>query len=162
MSRKSLHPFHGVLPRLARELPPFSESADCEDADLQCRATLSLVVERALASSAGSVPVPREPMDCPNCGNPANSDRSPYCSDACRAESAFVRQLRNGLSNGSVFDEARQIAFGEKLWHLLGGGYPRRQKLALERTLATVFKREEGKCQTCGATATTVDHLGSG
>ena len=99
---------------------------------------------------------------CPNCGSPETGERSPYCTDACRAESAFVRQLRSVLANGSVFDEVRQIAFGEKLWHLLGGGYPRRQKLAFERTLATVFKRENGKCQMCGAPATTVDHLGSG
>ena len=63
---------------------------------------------------------------------------------------------------GTIVDEDRQIALGEKLWHVLGGGYPRRQSLILPKSLEKVIRRAQGHCESCGAVATTVDHIGSG
>ena len=99
---------------------------------------------------------------CPNCGGPAASLRSPYCSDSCREEAALVRQTRSALEEGAILDRDRQIALGQKLWHILGGGYPLRQSLILPRTHAQVMARADGNCAVCGAPATAIDHTGSG
>ncbi|MEQ1932523.1 MAG: hypothetical protein ABL962_01400, partial [Fimbriimonadaceae bacterium] len=70
---------------------------------------------------------------CPNCGEPSASTRSPYCSVRCREISAFVRQVRNGLIEGTILGEERQVALGQKLWHLAGGGYPLRISLISDK-----------------------------
>jgi hypothetical protein len=196
-----------VFAKLAADLPPTVALGQIEDPDEQARAALSFLVERVLRDEfTNSPPSPCDPSTCPNCGTPVTSTRSPYCGDACREMSAFIRQFRSyvvvaqnspplaecscreeegsgtpmeaessspppnsklqipnsKLPEGPLFIRERQIAMGETLWHVLGGGRPRRQSLALPRTRATVMKREEGKCQVCGAPATTFDHIGSG
>src|SRR5688572_24042696 len=88
------------LARLAFALPPASDALAGDDSDSQCRAALSFLVERAIAHLHDPAPGQTYSVDlltCPNCGNPDRSDRSPYCSDACRAQAAFVRQFRTGL-----------------------------------------------------------------
>lgn len=71
-----------------------------------------------------------------------------------------MRQLRNALAQGA--DPERQAHLGQALWHVLGGGYPHRVTLIPERARRQVLQREEGRCQSCGAPATTFDHVGSG
>jgi hypothetical protein len=51
---------------------------------------------------------------------------------------------------------------GEQMWRLLGGGLPRRLSLVPERSKERVIKKAEGKCELCGAPATTIDNTGSG
>ena len=148
--------------RLAHSLPPASAGSAGEDQNLRARAMLSLVVDRVLANSTQVPPIERNPSTCPNCATPTVLQRTPYCSDACREEAGFVRQFRSQLAEGRLFEEERQVALGQVLWHLLGAGYPLRQSLITPGGEARVFKREEGKCELCGAPASRIDHTGSG
>ncbi|MBI1756636.1 MAG: hypothetical protein HYR64_05965 [Fimbriimonas ginsengisoli] len=151
-----------ALDRLAAELPRFADVARLDDIANQARATLSWAVAGALKFPADVQPVPTDPTTCPNCGLPAISLSSPYCSDCCRDEAAFVRQVRTGLAEGSIFDPERQVALGQKLWRLVGGGYPLRRAMVPEKTKLKVLERADWRCKVCGAPATTVDHIGSG
>jgi hypothetical protein len=99
--------------------------------------------------------------DCPNCGGVAPSNRTPYCSDCCKSVSAFVRQFRVALAAGGPNDE-RLMMFGQTFWFLIGGGRPLRVSITPNSAVKQVFKRTEGKCEECGAPATTIDNVGSG
>jgi len=153
---------NAILVSLKAALPPSSEMGVGEDIDQQARAVLGLLVERALSSSPNATALMAEPQNCPNCGQPCDSERSPYCSCECREKSNFVRQTRRALLNGVAFDEEKQATLGQNLWRLLGGGFPRRQRLVTDKERARLFKRNDGKCEICGAPATTFDHIGSG
>ncbi len=102
------------------------------------------------------------PSCCPNCDSPATSTRSPYCSAYCREVSAFVRQFRHGLNEGSILNEGRQVALGQKLWHIAGGGYPLRISLISEKDKLKIIAKKGGLCEVCGASATVLDNVGSG
>ncbi|HWA84088.1 MAG TPA: hypothetical protein VG820_11665 [Fimbriimonadaceae bacterium] len=150
------------LEELATQIPSSSEAGFGEDWDRRSRAVLSYVADLALdLGSADFEAVTADPSTCPNCGKPSLFDRSPYCGDACKEEAALVRQFRNALEEGSIAGEERQAALGQKLWHVLGGGYPRRVALIPPKGIAKVIARD-GKCMLCGGTATTVDNIGSG
>ncbi|MCW5943525.1 MAG: HNH endonuclease [Fimbriimonadaceae bacterium] len=103
-----------------------------------------------------------DPRTCPNCDAPVESLRSPYCGEGCRETAAFVRHVRAGLAEGSLEDPDRQVALGQILWYLLGGGRPLRLRLVPDRAIARVIAREGGLCQECGEAATTVDHIATG
>ncbi len=121
---------------------------------------LALLIERAVALPGSDPPPPKEdPTICPNCGTTVTSDASPYCGISCREQAAFVRQLRRCLADGSIRDRERQTSLGQVLWHLLGGGYPLRQRLVTPRTWQQLLKRDGGVCQVCGVPATTFDHI---
>ncbi len=146
--------------QLQAEIPRLDPASDPVD---QIRAALHPLLD-AIQDPALAEPVilPVDPNSCPNCGCPASSTRSPYCGDACREESAFVRQFRVSLAGGTLFDPERQRGTGQALWHLVIGGYPQRQTLVPKRTVAKVIERHEGKCAVCGEPATEIDHTGSG
>lgn len=127
----------------------------------QARAVLSFVFERYPLSEYPT-PDPECPETCPSCGQPSNGTRSPYCGVACREEAGFVRQVRSGLVDGWLEDEEKQVALGQVLWHLLGGGRPFRQSIIPESSRKRALARSEGRCAACGAPATAFDHLGSG
>lgn len=99
---------------------------------------------------------------CPNCDLPTESRSSPYCSESCKAQAAFVRQLRGALATGSILGPEKQTAFGERLWWLLGGGLPMREARIPESAKRQVTKRSEGACESCGAPMTAVENVGSG
>lgn len=143
---------------LTYHLPPAQgiESLPIRD---QARAVLSLVFERLPASTSE---VPEDPTTCPNCGGPATSTRTPYCGEACREEAGFVRQVRTGLREEWLLDEEKQVALGQVLWHLLGGGRPFRQSIILESSKKRALARTGGLCVSCGAPAVGFDHEGSG
>ncbi len=155
-----------AIGRLAAELPRFSEVEATSSLSDQARAVLSWVIVHAVANASSVIENRKSAIEnaelCPNCDTPTNSLRSPYCSDCCREEAAFVRQVRSGLAESSIFDSERQVALGQKLWRLLGGGYPLRISLIPEKTMVKTIERKGGRCETCGAPATTVDNVGSG
>jgi len=148
-----------ALSRLSRELPPVTDG-QTGDADHQARAALAYLVERASEFSPEKA-VAENPETCPNCGAAMAGRTSPYCGQECRDEAAFVRQFRRSLVEGSAFDKERQASLGQVFWHLIGGGYPRRQTLVTDKERKRIFARYEGRCQVCGAEATTFDHIGS-
>lgn len=132
-----------------------------DDQDHRARATFRWFLEHVLESPSSSTLISPDPMTCPNCGAAWTDKKSPYCSQACREESSFVRQLRRLLQTDQVFELEKQATQGQILWHLLGGGYPRRNAMVLPRAKEKLFAREEGRCQSCGAVAVTFDHIGS-
>ena len=122
------------------------------------------LVLRVLVDNAANLDLPLIEVDasiCPNCGAPNMSTRTPYCSDRCKALAAFVRQLRTALDHDGPSDD-RMMMFGQTLWFLMGGGRPLRVSIAPASAIKQVFKRTDGKCETCGAPATTIDNVGSG
>jgi hypothetical protein len=152
-----------AIVRLSQALPPASEAITAEDIETRARAVLAILVDRILAvPSEGSSPIESDPATCPNCDAVADSARSPYCGTACRETAAFVRQFRTGLADGQIFDSERQMALGQVLWHLIGGGRPLRQHLVPPRNREQVLKRDGGVCKICGAPATTIDHIATG
>ncbi|MEQ1823797.1 MAG: hypothetical protein ABL949_14915 [Fimbriimonadaceae bacterium] len=112
--------------------------------------------------SASANNVHTDPSCCPNCGAHFSSTRSPYCSPYCREVSAFVRQFRNSLAEGSILREDRQVALGQKLWHLAGGGYPLRISLISEKDKLKIIATKGGLCELCEAPAIALDNVGSG
>lgn len=149
--------FEELLKRLHHELPRFGPE---NDPDTQIRAVLRPVVER-MSPNIPTDPVPSDPQTCPNCGQPAASAKTPYCSDQCRAHAAFVRQFRSSLKDGSILEPQRQMGLGQALWSLQGGGFPRRQMMIEPKIVAKVIEKQGGKCQICGKPATEVYHVGS-
>jgi hypothetical protein len=147
--------------RLRDELPHFG---DGNEPDLQIRAVLGPLLLRICARLEGekAAPIPADPRSCPNCGRPTNSLKSPYGSEFCKSQAAFIRQFRGSMETGALFEPERQIALGQALWSLQGGGFPRRQSMVPARVIAKVIEREGGVCQLCGAPATEIDHTGSG
>lgn len=133
------------------------------DPDIAIRAVLRPVVDRvcSLLGQKAEAVVP-DPSTCPNCDAVVSSTRSPYCSDFCREQAAFVRQFRKSVAEESIFDVERQMGMGQALWNLQGGGFPRRQTMVPVKVLAKVIERDGGVCQVCGAPATEIDHTGSG
>lgn len=149
-----------ALERLAKELPAkLSPDQTIED---QARAVLGEFIRQVLQNESVIEARPDDPTTCPNCGATTDSTRSPYCGDECREISGFVRQVRAGLAEETIFNQDRQVAFGQILWYLLGGGRPLRRHITPERAKLQVLKRENNICQGCGGEATTIDHLGTG
>ena len=145
-----------MLEQLIAELPRFEESSEPE---AKIRSVLRLLLERP---GTEVEPLPYDPHTCPNCGAEATSERSPYCNEHCRAEAAFVRQVRKAIAEGTIFDSERQKGIGQALWSLQGGGFPLRQTMVPKRVIEQVVAREGGVCSICGAPATQIDHTGSG
>lgn len=157
-------PYREALLQLKSALPSTEAMNEGDDLEIQTRAVLSWLVDTALsqdrALETGSLTA--GPSQCPNCGGPAASLRSPYCGECCKEEAAFVRQLRGSIDEGTILDPERQAALGQKLWRILGGGMPRRVALVQGRTLERVIEKKGGRCETCGAPATRIDNVGSG
>lgn len=145
------------LVQLANALP---REGDVSDLDVEAR----FVLRHLLICTPSSLDAKNKFEEttaalCPNCGTPTPSKSSPYCSPFCREEAAFIRQFRAGITSGAALDPDRQANFGQNLWHLLGGGFPRRVALIKPKELAKTLARG---CEMCGAEAVTVDHTGSG
>lgn len=137
-------------------LPRFGDAnLSLED---QCRSVLQLLLYPCEEADAFN----GDFRCCPNCDGPAESLSSPYCSETCRGQAAFVRQLRGALATGLILEAEKQQVFGERLWWLLGGGLPLRESRIPESVKRQVTKRSEGKCEFCGAPMTRVENVGSG
>lgn len=150
------------LDNLRAALPPLSFLYEEGEMDVQTRAVLGLMLERAARGFSQVSPVAEDPATCPNCGVAVVSTRSPYCGDWCREVSGFIRQFRHGVMAGAVADLERQAALGQKLWRMLGGGLPRRLALIPKRAWERELDKRGGVCEECGAPAVTLDNMGGG
>jgi hypothetical protein len=146
---------------LALCLPSIGVLDESSDIEVQTRSVLALLIENWDAAWSTDSIQP-DSSRCPNCDVLTHSQRSPYCSDSCREMSAFVRQFRHAVQDELIKSPEHQAALGQKLWFVLGGGYPRRDVLVPDKVRTKVIEREGNKCQQCGAKATTIDHSGSG
>src|SRR5271165_3521331 len=103
---------------------------DADEIEQQARAILRILFEPIADDNlTPGQSVPENPATCPNCDTPSSLTRSPYCSTDCREIAGFVRQIRAGLADGTILEPERQVAFGQNLWQLLGGGLPLRVHL---------------------------------
>lgn len=127
----------------------------------QARCVLTVLLNRIGNSEQTEIPL-ESLHRCPNCDKATESLASPYCSETCRDQAAFVRQFRAALAAGTILTPEKQVVFGERLWWLLGGGLPLRESRIPESAKRQVAKRSDGKCETCGAPMTTVENVGSG
>ncbi len=142
--------------RLSESLPVIGSGSDLDD---QTRSVLRLIFDREPLSRLQALA--EDPWNCPNCGAPCQSERSPYCGPVCREMAALVRRFRAAIADESILEKERQIMIGQALWSFLGGGFPRRQQLVPEKTLAKIIAKAGGKCEVCGAPATEIDHIGT-
>src|SRR6185312_3909605 len=148
------------LEAIKETLPTSMVSGSTED---RARGVLEFLLSEAIRRSGQiRTPVVRNPATCPNCGRPCASTRSPYCSAECREIASFVRSVRGGAQSGALVDQERQVALGQNMWFLLGGGRPLRQELVPERSRKQVIERAGGLCSVCGSAATTIDHIATG
>lgn len=147
------------MTQLKALLPPFGNAnLSLED---QARSVLHLLLDSS--QEAGQPGVSDEDFQCcPNCGAPAESLSSPYCSESCRDQAAFVRQFRGALATGSILSAEKQVVFGERLWWILGGGLPLRASRIPESAKRQVTKRSGGNCELCAKPMTAVENFGSG
>lgn len=125
------------------------------------RSMLALVLRPESQRVSDESSHPADPTRCPNCDRLVESVKSPYCGGECREIAGFVRQVRSGVLDESLLVPDRQIALGQILWQILGGGLPLRNSLIEPKALARLMTKYEGRCTACGAAATTVDHIGS-
>lgn len=149
-----------ALSRLVEVLPPPDRISAGQDMEDQARGSLAMIVDGAMKIGQPSKLVDSD--GCPNCGGEVESVKTPYCSQECKERAGFVRQMRSGLLEGTILKRDRQVALGQKLWHLLGGGRPLRISLIPEKSLARFIAKKEGKCELCGSEATAIDNVGSG
>ena len=151
------------LQSLLGALPPFASVLNLLTLEEQARSVLHWATSEAQQrGQERHAVIPEDSSTCPNCDRPFASTRSPYCSDPCREEAAFVRQFRGGLATGAILDIERQVALGQKLWRLMGGGLPLRVALIPAKAFAKILARKEGRCENCGLPAKHVDHIGTG
>ena len=137
-------------------LPPLGEtSLSVED---QGRSVLRLLIFTPEDAPA----TPADVHLCPNCDRIAPNPASPYCSETCRDQAAFVRQFRAAIATETILTADKQTVFGERLWWLLGGGLPIRESRIPESAKRQVIKRCGGNCEFCGAPITTIENFGSG
>ncbi len=153
-----------IIRQLAASLPDQRDVFGSGDIELQARAVLQFVIKpnsTTIPMQGLAVNMP-DALTCPNCDVKREKPRSPYCGEHCREMAGFVRQFRSGIALGWIHEPEKQVALGQVLWHVLGGGRPLRVQIAPARARETALKRENGTCQSCGGPATTVDHIGSG
>ena len=129
--------------------------------DDQARCVLHLLLDQVGEAEAPQIS-PSDPFRCPNCDTETTSLASPYCSEKCKDEASFVRQLRAAMATGLILTPEKQNVFGERLWWLLGGGLPLRESRIPEAAKRQVAKRCGSKCETCGEPMTAVENIGSG
>lgn len=140
---------------LKNTLPnPADQNLSIED---QARTALHLLV-----ATSDAFPVNVNPNLCPNCDQRVPKPSSPYCSDSCKAQAAFIRQIRAAFESETILIPEKQTAFGERLWWLLGGGLPMRDSRIPESAKRQVIKRSGGLCEFCGAPQTHIQNFGNG
>lgn len=148
----TLATFHANLEKLMEDLAALKPSSIDDEARLVLRHVLGLGVQ--------ALPVYTAVDLCPNCDGPCPNLKSPYCSEWCKAQASMVRQFRSNTMSGVILEHEKQAVYGQILWWLIGGGYPRRVAMLTEAGKRQALRRVNGVCG-CGALATTFDHLGS-
>jgi 5-methylcytosine-specific restriction endonuclease McrA len=82
-----------------------------------------------------------------------------FCSDLCQDEASYVRYFRACISDGRNLQDDVQEALHIKLAHILGGGYPRRERSLSQAIRDAVTARDKGRCRECGEPGSQIDHI---
>ena len=106
-------------------------------------------------------PLTQADLRCFNCEGSVVDRGYPYlfCSEGCTEEAHTIRYVRGVNRDGRILDplvlEAVQIRIGM----VLGGGYSKQDRALSPKARAAIIKRDQGRCQLCGAEGTQIDHI---
>ena len=104
--------------------------------------------------------VQRFAFACVNCDDTCSQGKAAlYCSDSCQQEAQLVRYARRCLKDGRDRDPDVAEALVIRMGHVLGGGYPRRERKLAEGLAAEVIERFGGRCARCGGGGREIDHI---
>jgi len=98
---------------------------------------------------------------CANCDEELDIETLPlFCSELCTEVASFVRYARRVITdparaNDSDVLEKMQI----RQAHIVGGGYPAKERRIPEALRTFIAKRDKGVCRECGKPANQIDHI---
>lgn len=98
------------------------------------------------------------PFPCPNCLQ-LTDGLSLFCSELCKQECKTVRYARACKKDDRDKDEKVKEAIKIRIAHILGGGYPEKERLLPKSLKDKVLNRDKGLCQKCGDKGTEIDHI---
>ena len=88
---------------------------------------------------------------CVSCGGPDVTVESPlFCSERCKEAAGLVRYVRACQRDGRDPQADVLEAIRMKMAHVLGGGYPGRERVVPPETRAEVLQRARHRCEICG------------
>ena len=91
------------------------------------------------------------PGHCINCGSPNVTTHAPlFCTQLCRQIAEVVRYVRACSHDGRVEQPDVCEAIQMRVAHVLGGGYPEREREVSPAVRSAVFERAGGRCENCG------------
>jgi 5-methylcytosine-specific restriction endonuclease McrA len=102
-------------------------------------------------------------LTCLNCDDPIPG-RNParlYCGPLCRDTARTVRYVRAVKADGRIKEPDVAEAVKIRIAMVLGGGYPAEERKLTSAERQAIFERDGGRCRSCGAPATEVDHIGA-
>jgi 5-methylcytosine-specific restriction endonuclease McrA len=97
-------------------------------------------------------------LTCFNCDSELETPRL-FCSELCSQEAALVRYVRRCREDGRHGSLDVREAIQIRMAHILGGGYPERERQLSNSIRLQVFIRDNGICQACGKPGTEIDHI---
>lgn len=100
---------------------------------------------------------PARPI-CFNCDSELEVPKL-FCSEICSQEAALVRYVRRCRDDGRHRKPDIREVIQIRMAHILGGGYPERERQLSKSVRLQVFIRDDGVCQACGKPGTEVDHI---
>lgn len=95
---------------------------------------------------------------CFNCDSELEAPKL-FCSEICTQEAALVRYVRRCRDDGRHRKPDIREAIQIRMAHILGGGYPERERQLSQSVRLQVFIRDDGVCQACGKPGNEVDHI---
>lgn len=103
-------------------------------------------------------------ITCQNCAVhltlPQAQHGTLVCGDKCKQTAKAVRYGRATRRDGRYErDPLVREALEQRIAHILGGGYPERDRALSPEQREAIFTRDGGHCRLCGAPATEIDHI---
>jgi 5-methylcytosine-specific restriction endonuclease McrA len=100
------------------------------------------------------------PDHCANCDVALPSSiLGLYCSELCKQTAEWVRYARRVMRDGRAKDDEVRYALRIRRAHILAGGYAKDERRLDPEIRRAVVKRDNGRCQACGAEGTEIDHI---
>lgn len=116
---------------------------------------------RPTGAAPGAAPGPAfRPDHCANCMQPlVRQVEGLFCSELCGQVAEMVRYLRRVSRDGRIGEPDVQLAVSTRMAHLLAGGYHKRARRVPAHIREQVWRRDGGRCRSCGAPGEEIDHI---
>jgi hypothetical protein len=96
---------------------------------------------------------------CMNCDGPAADAPWVYCSPLCAEMASTIRYGRAIRADGRIRQADVREAFRIRIASVNGGGYQSEERQLTRAQRQAVVDRDQGRCQTCGAAGSEIDHI---